>query len=229
MSDYSRYAVFLIPDDGALSRFGAQFLGWDVVRGARVAQPETLSLPRAISELTATPAKYGFHGTIKPPMRLSKARDRAGLLQACRALLAAEDPVVIRRLRLARIGSFFALVPATDARLLSALAGRVVAGLDPFRAPMTDTERARRNPDRLSDRQRSLLDRWGYPYVMEEFRFHMTLTGRLSHAEAGAVEAALAPVLTPILTEPLEVTSLCVCGERPEGQFEMIERIPLGG
>ncbi|MEM8580028.1 MAG: DUF1045 domain-containing protein [Pseudomonadota bacterium] len=228
MSDYSRYAIYLVPDEGALSRFGAEFLGWDIARGTNSTQMQMLELPRPITKITARPRKYGFHGTIKAPMRLAKGRDEAELVRVCHKLMATEEVFAVERLRLARLGSFIALVPATDTSKLEALARRVLEGLEPFRAPMTKAERARRNPDRLSDQQRHLLDRWGYPYVLEEFRFHMTLTGPLSHAEARLTEIALAPLLRPILAEPLKVASLCICGERSDGHFEVVERVPLG-
>src|SRR5262249_2220033 len=54
--------------------------------------------------------------------------------------------------------------------------------------PLTDADRARRNPARLTPRQRDYLERWGYPYVMEEFRFHMTLTGRLEANRASPLD-----------------------------------------
>ena len=38
----------------------------------------------------------------------------------------------------------------------------------------------------LTDRQEALLTQWGYPYVMEEFRFHITLTGALDPAHLDA-------------------------------------------
>src|SRR5262249_55850996 len=63
-----------------------------------------------------------------------------------------------------------------------------VRDFDGFRAPLTDADRARRHPSRLTPRQRDYLERWGYPYVMEEFRFHMTLTGRLDPARSSPLE-----------------------------------------
>jgi 2'-5' RNA ligase len=67
----------------------------------------------------------------------------------------------------------------------------VTREFDSFRRPLTPQDRARRNPERLTPRQREHLDRWGYPYVMEDFRFHMTLTGRLDPARREPVMAML--------------------------------------
>jgi hypothetical protein len=67
----------------------------------------------------------------------------------------------------------------------------VTCEFDTFRAPLTAEDRARRNPSKLTPRQRGYLDRWGYPYVMEDFRFHMTLTGRLDAERREPVIAML--------------------------------------
>jgi 2'-5' RNA ligase len=75
------------------------------------------------------------------------------------------------------------------AQLLAAfrLAADCTRDFDSFRAPLSSEDRARRKPEKLTERQRNYLDRWGYPYVMEEFRFHMTLTGRLDAERRGPI------------------------------------------
>jgi len=72
------------------------------------------------------------------------------------------------------------VVPDGPSPEVERLAADCTREFDSFRAPLTAADRARRNPSGLTPRQREYLDRWGYPYVMEEFRFHMTLTGRLA-------------------------------------------------
>lgn len=229
MADYSRYAIYLVPDAGPFADYATAWLGWDIVTGSAVARPDVPDLPLSVQKITEMPSKYGFHGTIKPPMRLAEGRSLEDLIEATQTLLADQPAVSIDRLRLVSLGSFLALIPARDTRALRSLAEVVVSKLDPFRAPMTDAERARRNPGQLSSRQRELLDAWGYPYVFEEFQFHMTLTGPLSHHDTGEVEHHLSSALAPLLPTPFDVTSLSICGERPDGRFEVIERVPLGG
>ena len=85
------------------------------------------------------------------------------------------------------ISGFIAVIPAEPSAELELLAAEATKAFDPFRAPLSPEDRARRNPDKLTPRQRDYLDRWGYPYVMEEFRFHMTLTGRLPAERREAV------------------------------------------
>jgi hypothetical protein len=83
------------------------------------------------------------------------------------------------------------VIPASPSADLAQLAAEVTREFDSFRAPLTPGGRIRRNPAKLTPRQRDYLDRWGYPYVMEEFRFHMTLTGRLDAARREPVMAML--------------------------------------
>jgi uncharacterized protein DUF1045 len=62
---------------------------------------------------------------------------------------------------------------------------------DRFRRPLTSHEREQRLGAGLSERQIENLDRWGYPYVFEHFRFHLTLTGPIDADRRGSVLALL--------------------------------------
>ncbi|GAA0284983.1 DUF1045 domain-containing protein [Rhodovulum strictum] len=229
MEGYKRYAIYYAPEPGPLAEFGAAWLGWDPLAGTTRAPLRLLGLPCKLSELTETPRRYGFHATIKPPFRLITGSD-IGLLHRSAAALAGQlKPVLLDGLQISRLSGFLALTPRGDTRALGALAGSVVESLDGFRAPPPPEEIARRNPDRLSARQRRLLDRWGYPHVMEEFRFHLTLTGPLRDAEAECTRAVLAPVLQPLIDRPLKIASLCLFGEAEDGRFRNLHRYPLMG
>lgn len=225
---FARYAVYFTPEPGALADFGAAWLGWDSATGRARAHPDLPGLPAPAADLTATPRKYGFHGTIKPPFRLTPGTDARGLRAAFAAVCATAGPVTLDGLRLARIGSFVALVPDGPADDLARLAAMAVEALDSFRAPPTEAEIARRDPARLTDRQRALLARWGYPYTHDEFRFHMTLTGPVG-AQADAVCAALAPVVTPLIPRPFRVDALTLLGADAQDRFHEIARYPLTG
>jgi putative phosphonate metabolism protein len=229
MWDFRRYAIYYAPEAGPLAAFGAAWLGWDPATGTEVAHPDVAALPRPVAELTDTPRKYGFHGTIKPPFRLAEGQSVQTLHEAAQALCARLAPVTLEGLRLSRLGAFLALTPQGDAGALAALAGEIVEALDAFRAPPTEAEIARRNPDKLSPVQRALLEKWGYPYVFDEFRFHLTLTGKLDSGEAEAVEAALAPVVAPLLPVPFRIGSLCLFGEAEDGRFHLAHRYTLSG
>lgn len=228
MPEFTRYAVYYAPEPGPLADFMAGWLGWDPAAGTERARPAVPGLQADIPALTAEAHKYGFHGTLKPPFRLAEGRDEAALIAAVDALGRTLAPVEMPALALRRIGRFLALTPGGDTADLAALAARVVEALDPFRAPMTAADRARRHPERLTPAQVALLDRWGYPYVMDEFRFHLTLTGKLSEPEAEAVREALAPLLAPLLPVPFRIASLCIFGEAADGRFHLVHRAPLG-
>lgn len=226
MSGFSRYAVYYTPT-GGLARFGAAWLGWDAEAGQAVEQPVVAGLDMAA--LTEAPRRYGFHATMKAPFRLADGRDAAGLAEALARFCAAQAPFALAGgLRLARLGGFLALIPSQDSAPLSALEAALVRDLDPFRAPLTAAERARRHPERLSPQGREALDRWGYPHVMAAFRFHMTLTGDLDPATADRAEAALRPRLADLIGGDQPIDALSLMGEEAEGRFHLIRRVALG-
>ncbi len=225
---FRRYGIYVVPE-GAFHEAGAAWLGWDVVRGQTVAHPEVPDLPGDPADLTATPRKYGFHGTVKPPFRLAEGTEAHSLKAAMAAFCAVRPPVEVPALAVRRLGGFVAVVPAAPCPALADLAAAAVAALDPFRAPPTGAELARRRKSGLSERQEALLQAWGYPYVMEEFRFHLTLTGNLPVAEAEAVRDALAAHLNPVLPAPFRIDSLCLVGEDDDGRFHLVHRYTLSG
>lgn len=227
MTAYRRYGLYVVPE-GAFYRIGASWLGWDSVAGQALAHPALDGLPRPVEEITATPRKYGFHGTVKPPFRLADGLSEAALHDATGALCAALAPVEIPALSLRRLGGFVAVIPVEHSEPLSRLAADVVSGLDAFRAPASEAELAKRRKSGLSERQEYLLARWGYPYVMDEFRFHLTLTGKLG-AEAAPMAERLRSHFTPVLPQPFLVNSLCLMGEDESGFFHVLHRYTLSG
>lgn len=225
---FQRYGVYYTPPPGALADFGKSWLGWDPVEGETVTHPEIEGLPQAVAEITATPRKYGLHGTIKPPFFLAEGTDATGLLTRFEHLCATLAPITLDGLVLARLGGFIALKVDGDQTPLAKLAGAVVRELDDFRAPPTDAELARRRKANLSPAQEALLAQWGYPYVMAEFRFHITLSGRLGRDVEATMEA-LGPHFAPILPRPFAVDSLTLVGEDGDGMFHEIHRQALTG
>lgn len=217
-----RFAVYYAPEPGAFADAAAAWLGWDPVSGRTVAQPNA-----ELAGRTAEPARYGFHGTIKPPFRLAAGFGLADLHHGLHDLAVSLTPVEMPGLDLVQIDGFMALVPQGDSLALRDLASRVVVGLEPFRAPLNAAEIARRRPERLTLRQRQLLDQFGYPYVMEEFQFHLTLTDRLTEAEAAPLRALALAHFGPHLPRPFRLTELCLFGETQAGAFHLLHRYPL--
>jgi putative phosphonate metabolism protein len=178
MADVPRYAIYYsAPRGSALDRFGAAHLGYDAWTGGDLPFPD--GVPPDWRELTADPRKYGFHATLKAPIALAPGKTEAELVAACALFAATPRPLPVITPVVRAISGFTAIIPTAPSRELEQLAADCVRDFDPFRAPLTAEDRARRRQDRLTPRQRDYLDRWGYPYVMDEFRFHMTLTGRL--------------------------------------------------
>lgn len=221
---YSRFAIYYLPPDGPLADFGARWLGWDIARGCAVPQPH---LP-GLDDITMTPRKYGFHGTLKPPFHLAEGRDLDDLVEACTTLAAELAPGECAGLNLARIGGFLALTPRGNTEDLQRIAAAWVRDLDEFRAPPSAAELMRRRRASLTPRQEALLGAWGYPYVMEEFRFHLTLSARLESGQAAAWFETLHHTLPP-LPAPFALEQIALCGEPKDGRFELIHRYTLTG
>jgi hypothetical protein len=225
MNDIDRFALYLVPE-GPLGAFGSEWLAWDMVAGA--ARPMPVDAPAGWEAITAEPRRYGFHATIKPPFRLAEGRDEKGLIDAVGALCADVTAFEVAGLRLASLDGFMALVPEGETGALDGFAARVVAEVDGFRRPAGAEEIARRRKAGLTARQEDYLLRWGYPYVMEDFRAHFTLTGRLG-AEQDRVTAHLEARLTGVPLRPFRVESLCLVGEQAAGGFRLIHRYALAG
>lgn len=181
MSQYPRYAIYFVPSaDSALYRFGAGLIGYDAYSGLPLPFADGIEAEvEGWKQLTADPRKYGFHATLKAPISLAPGKTESELAAAMREFAQTPRvlPVIAPTVR--NIGSFIAVVPDGPSPELQKFAEDCVVTFDDFRAPLTATDRERRNMSALTERQVAHLDRWGYPYVFEEFRFHMTLAGSL--------------------------------------------------
>lgn len=177
MNTMPRYAIYFVPGaDTALYRFGAAVLGYDSYRG------EARSIDGASddwNDMTREPGVYGFHATLKPPFALADGHNEGGLFRAVNDFAAKRAAISIGELRISELGSFIALVPSKPRSLLNEFAEVCVRDFDRFRSAMNEQERQRRLTPGLTDRQMTNVALWGYPYVCEDFRFHMTLTGSL--------------------------------------------------
>jgi len=193
MSNYPRYAIYHAPAPGSdLDRFGADLLGYDAFGGQDVPFPDDIT--QAVPDwrdLTQDPRKYGFHATLKAPFALAPGKTEADLIAACDAFAATARSIPVMTPVVDPISGFIAVVPAEQPVELNRLAADCVHDFDSFRAPTSAEDRTRRNPSALTAAQVDHLDRWGYPYVMEEFRFHMTLTGRVPAVRREQIVAML--------------------------------------
>ncbi|CAG9182894.1 hypothetical protein LMG23992_04853 [Cupriavidus laharis] len=214
-----RYAIYLAPGE-PFRTFGSQWLGRDADTGAALPHPDR---PQAWVD---APAHYGLHATLKPPFRLAEGADALMLDAAARAFAkeraAFDAPLVLRSLR-----GFLAWCldeNTAGARQTHALADACVQAFELFRAPASADEVARRKPDQLTAAQRQMLEAWGYPYVFDTFKFHITLTGMLAPADADAALGRLSADCRTLLEAPLRVDGISVFVQPKAGEDFVVGR-----
>ncbi|MEW6123692.1 MAG: DUF1045 domain-containing protein [Pseudomonadota bacterium] len=227
----ARYAIYLAPPpDSFLWSFGSRVIGYDAATGEDLCAPDLSGFDAETwRDLTAEPRRYGFHGTLKAPFRLADGLAEPDLIAGVDAFAGGHHAFELAGLEVAALGSFVALTPGLPLPALTALADEAVAELDRLRAPLTPAEIARRRPDDLSARQRDHLERYGYPYVFEDFRFHMTLTGPLSEDQRPHAFNALCDAYAVASAHlPVAISDLCVFRQaEPGGRFRILHRAPL--
>ena len=230
---YSRYAVYIAPPpDSDLWRFGCGVIGRDAMTGLSCEgfAPEGHE-SEAWRRLTSEPRRYGFHATMKAPFDLRADLDIADLMDHVAAFARTIAPFDIGELGIGAVKmngrAFAALTPTDGAPELRALEQRAVRSLDKLRAPLTEAERRRRESASLSPRQRYYLEAWGYPYVLDEFRPHFTLTNAV--ADSGRITRALEwEFKLRVASGSLRVDALTLFGEpRPGADFKILRRFPL--
>jgi putative phosphonate metabolism protein len=228
-----RYAIYFAPPPGsALAELGAEMLGRDAETGGARPQPRLDGIdPDRLRAITEDARHYGFHATLKAPFPLADGISGAALHDAAASFAADGAPAIGPALALASIGGFLALVPSAVAPAVHALADACVEAFDRFRAPLSAAELERRRRSPLTPAQDRHLERWGYPYVFEEFRFHMTLTARLNDgAEHERVRAVLAERTAPVCRDPLVIDAIAVFEQADrQAPFRITGRYPLGG
>jgi putative phosphonate metabolism protein len=231
MASYPRYAIYYVSAPGSdLDRFGAQLLGYDALGGADLPFPHdiTQTVPDW-RDLTRDPRKYGFHATLKAPLALAQGKTEAELLAACETFAGAPRPIPVIRPVVGSISGFIAVVPVEPSTELERLAADCVREFDSFRAPLTPEDRMRRNPSALTPRQREYLERWGYPYVREDFRFHMTLTGRLDAGRREPILAMLRDRFSAIGLTTLAIDRIAVFRQNnAASRFQVVNHWKLG-
>jgi putative phosphonate metabolism protein len=222
-----RYAIYYAPAPfSPLDTFGRAWLG--------SAETPSLKMPgftaSRLAEIVASARHYGFHATLKPPFALAPGRTKDDLDEALTRFAAGQPPFAAPPLALASLDGFLALMLSAPSAAMTALAERCVRDFDAFRAPPSEAELAQRRRAGLTPLQDELLERWGYPYVMTEFRFHMTLSSRLEPAEREALKRNLAPLVTPLCAAPLptDAVTLFVQPDRT-APFRTLRRYAFGG
>lgn len=214
-----RFAIYYAPAaTDPLWLKAVEWHGRDPLSGELFDTPVGSVTREALFARSVSARRYGFHATIKAPMALAEGRTQAELEAALARFAAAHAPVAIGALKLVLLDGFLALVPAQQSAELTAFAAKVVEGFEPFRAPTSPAERERRlKGSQYSPRQLELIDTLGYPYVLEQFQLHMTLTDRLPESEREAYSRAAAAHFGPLATQETMLDRLVLFHEPDAG------------
>jgi len=225
-----RHAAYYAPAPGSLAwDLGSQWLGRCARSGERLAQPVAADWSaNDFAQVTQAPRRYGWHATLKAPFALAHARTTADLDAGFAGLSARFDAPFTLALQLARVGDFLALVPLRPCAPLQQLADACVRELHDCAAPLPPSELARRSRGGLTPRQVDMLALWAYPYVMEDFAFHLTLTGSL----LGLTDARVAQLMrhaqdwfAPLLADGLQIDAVSWFAEDTSGaDFRWVQR-----
>ena len=225
-----RYAVYFAPGaETPLWETGCCWLGRDSRTGQSLPQPAVEGFSASqIAALTASPRLYGFHATLKPPFRLVQERTRTQLEHALSELAARSNSFVFPRFAVGQLDGFLVLHEEESSPQTHVLADACVVELDGFRRAAGNDELARRRARGLSARQEQLLAQFGYPFVLDQFRFHMTLTERLPPDDANRLRPWLAEYMSGALAAPARCDDLCLfVQERPGQAFRLLQRFPF--
>lgn len=228
----ARYAIYWAPPEGTtLAKLGAAWLGRDASTGQSLKRFAIKGFDDdALADITAEPRRYGLHATLKAPFALAKNRSLRELEADLDAFTSGNAPIVAPSLHLTRLGNFLAMIPTAPTPAINALANSCVERFDCYRAPPTEHELRRRRAAHLTAAQEKNLQRWGYPYVMHEFRFHVSLTGPIIPAVADRLLPELSSLFAPIASEPLELREIVLFAEpEPGAPFRPLQRFAFTG
>ncbi|MDP9109271.1 MAG: phosphonate metabolism protein/1,5-bisphosphokinase (PRPP-forming) PhnN [Pseudomonadota bacterium] len=249
----TRYALYFAPAaHTAWWQAGCSWLGRDPLCGAPDPMPgasAAVSLANSSANLSAnlsaaslnhapypsltrSARHYGFHATLKAPFRLAPGFSVTHLFQMAQAFAAHQRALTLAQPTIGMLGNFLALQGAVPQPGINALAMRCVRYFDLLRAPPSAEELARRRSAGLTAHQDALLQRWGYPYTDDAFRFHMTLSDRLDQldaARAANLRIAAAAHFASAMEQPLQLDNLSVWREADSGEpFELLQRFGFG-
>lgn len=216
----ARYAVYYAPGrDSPWWSFGASWLGRDEERDLPLPRPPVgVGDARGMDAITALPRRYGFHATLKAPFRLREGVSANDLQARLQSFARGRRAVALGPLAPIWLDGFVAIVPMAEDAALNQLAAACVTELDDLRASPTPAERERRRIDPDDARASQLYESYGYPHVLERFRFHMTLTGPVDDALARQIVAQLArPIAQLNAQQPAVLDRLCLFVEPREG------------
>ena len=226
----SRCGIYFCPSQSVpLYGQGSQWLGRDATTGATL-EPY---LPDQIRHedwlrVTDSPRRYGFHATLKPPFRLADNATLEDMRAELGDFARNHGSFCAPPLAVGALGRFLALILSAPSEEFSNLADGIVRHFDRFRAPATEQEIALRMRGSHSPSERSHILQWGYPYVFDSWKFHMSLTSSMHTKSLSLFEPYLRSRFASACEHPLLVDSVCIFHEpNPGGQFHLLDRVCL--
>jgi hypothetical protein len=230
-SGFARYAIYYTPQPGtALAAFGRSWFGRANDGVTLQAFSDAGLSSTSFAKLAVAPGRYtGLHALFRSPFA---PREGIGLDAIKTRLINFADrrkALETGPLTLSRSGRSLVLRPVEPTPALDWLATQCVATFEDFAVPPGDAEREEYASPNLSDYQRLLLESFGDPYVLSEYRFSITLTGPLDAAHLERVAQALWPVLEEICASGVTVDGLSLFGEGGDrSPMRLIGRYRLG-
>jgi Protein of unknown function (DUF1045) len=230
----ARIALYYAPpSSSAWWRAGCEWLGRDAESGNLIVppvEPSLAALGHTVAALTGAPRRYGWHGTLVAPFRTADGVTPQQVLSVAREW-ASRIACFDTAMQAVEMGRFVALraEPDADDDAIRKIAASALHTLAPLRARPSPEDTERRLASSLNPRQRALLHEWGYPYVLDEFRFHMTLSDALESAPVRAAIVSLwqarGKALGPL---PFHDAALFV-QSHPGAPFILWQRLPFAG
>ena len=230
-NETARFAIYFAPEISSnLHTIGSQWLGRDSSSGKSIKQPNIKGVSSSyFYKVTKNPRLYGFHATLKAPFRLNTEFTLTDLCSQIQRLSTLSKPFSIN-LKVRELGNFITLMMDPNEQKMQNLASKLVENLDQFRAPLHQKEIDKRRMSDLTTSQDKNLLKWGYPYVFNDFRFHMTLTEKIPCKSDQELMVNLASLyFSENLDHTTKVSSISLFfQESSEANFLQIQQFALG-
>lgn len=224
-----RLAIYYTPEESSsLAGEAAIWFGRDIYSTTRAAGAGANNLNDTfIANITKSPSHYGFHATLKPPFTIENADVIEEISLLLETFANSREAFIIPDFEVKMLNSFFCLRPKTVSNQLHSIANELVTQFDHFRLPAGQAELEKRRSSGLTRNQEQMLLKWGYPYVMEEYRFHLTLTGMIEKQFRQAVAQELSERFTSDILESVEFDRISLFLEDNCQPLHCIAHFPL--
>ena len=236
MTNYKRVAIYFLPKkNSSLENFGKNLLGRDINKKKKISltRRQKYFINRGftyfdeLKDYCEQPAKYGFHATLKAPFRLKRNVKTKNFYDVISHIAAQHSRFKIKGLKIVYSKKFTFITSRKPNKLLINLENDLVKHLDTFRAELNKTEIKKRIPDSLTFKQNKYLKEWGYPFVFDQFKFHMTLMNQNNNKLSNKQKLELEKLIYKISNNVIEFNEISLLGENKNDHFEEIKRFKL--